>query len=94
MGRDSGGWPEGVRIPSGGNLSSGICKGSTVAVLATGFFSGKSCWGPLPGRPLGAAVAPTAWPILAISILLDRKIGILPGSQAPLYLSAWCFWAG
>ena len=45
-----------------------ICRGSTVAVLAVGFFRAESCWGPLQSRPLGAPVTHTAWLILVAQL--------------------------
>lgn len=34
----------------GENLSGKICRGYMVALLAVGFFRGKSCWGPLRSK--------------------------------------------
>lgn len=36
------------------------------AVLATGFFSGKSCWGSLQKEALGSRVSPTVWLMLVV----------------------------
>lgn len=48
----------------GENLSGKICRGYMVALMAVGFFRGKSCWGPLRSKQLGTMVASTAWMIL------------------------------
>ena len=39
-----------------GGLRSEICRGPMVALMATGFFSGKSCWSLLWGSPLGSVM--------------------------------------
>ena len=47
-----------------------LCRGSMVAVLAIGFFSSESFWGPLWSRSLGTMVIPTVWLIPVAPVLL------------------------
>lgn len=47
-----------------------LCRASMVAVLATGFFSSESFWGPLRSRSLGTVVIPTVWLIPIAPVLL------------------------
>lgn len=46
-----------------------ICR-VHAAVLATGFLSGKRCWGPLQSRTLGTMVTPAVWLISVAPDLL------------------------
>ena len=53
-----------------GTKTSEICRGSTVVVLAVGFFSRESCWGLLQSSLLGTMVTPIAYLILVAPALL------------------------
>lgn len=56
----------GVRRDPGGWASANTKPGKPARVsrwlmLGVGFFTGKSCWGPLQSRSLVTTVTPTAW---------------------------------
>lgn len=70
----------------GGNLRGQICRGSTVAVLDTGFLGSKSCWGLLETRPLGTEVCLAVW-----LILVDPAFFLVPNH---LYKPQICHFLG
>lgn len=69
-GNRMGGSSEGFRqlVSGNGNTcevkTSEICKGSTMAALAIGFFSGEICQGVLQSRSLGTVLTLAPWLIL------------------------------
>lgn len=62
-------WLVSVNVNTCGAKNCDICR-VHAAVLATGFLSGKSYWGPLQSRTLGTMVTPAVWPISVTPALL------------------------
>lgn len=97
--RDKGGWP----LRQGHMCSEDwrILQGSVVAVLAVGFLSGESCWGPLQRRSLGTTDAgvtcflPYSYLSSYVSALPVSRSGV-GGTKAGFSCSAskaWGSWA-